>query len=100
MDWRAARALVDAIVRGLEPCREQDGVNEVLLRLGEQRVGASEFSTPQARALPACRHLPGAIAALTLHDARLAAAIAVSWDKLAWRQNPNYSDAAMGQRGY
>ena len=50
---------------------------------------------PAARRLPACRHLPEAVAAALTLDSSLAALIAEIEDQLAWQQNANYSDAAM-----
>jgi hypothetical protein len=98
MEWREAGSLVDAIVRGLDNRRDEEGVSEVLERLAEQ--DPEVFAAPDANVLPACRHLPDALGPLTPSESRLAAAIAQVWDELAWRQNPNYSDRAMGQPGY
>ena len=68
----------------------EEGVDEVLAR----------WQVPQVRRLPACRFLPDAVAASLLSVPDLAAAIAALEDDLHWKQNPNYSDEAMGQPGY
>jgi mannose-6-phosphate isomerase-like protein (cupin superfamily) len=78
----------------------EDGVDEVLARLGEQDISAQAATVPQVRRLPACRFLPDAVAACLLSVPDLAAAIAALEDDLHWKQNPNYSDEAMGQPGY
>jgi hypothetical protein len=92
------RSLIDAIARGLETRRDREGVSEVLARLGEQDLGP--FAALSAKILPACRHLPDTLGPLALSESTLAAGIAAVWDELDWRQNPNYSDRAMGQPGY
>ncbi|MFL5258697.1 MAG: dimethylsulfonioproprionate lyase family protein [Hyphomicrobiales bacterium] len=98
MEWRESRSLVDAIVSGLEDRREEEGVSEVLARLAEQDLVS--FAAARGNVLPACRHLPDALGPLALEESTLAAGIAQVWDELAWRQNANYSDRAMGQPGY
>ena len=78
----------------------EEGVDEVLARLGGQDTSAQAAQVPQVRRLPACRFLPDAVAASLLSVPDLAAAIAALEDDLHWKQNPNYSDEAMGQPGY
>lgn len=77
-----------------------EGVREVLNRLQQQDTSEAQAKTPDARRLPACRFLPDAVAASLLCVPDLAAAIAAIEEDLHWRQNPNYSDEAMGQPGY
>jgi hypothetical protein len=78
----------------------EPGVAEVLARLNEQDLSARAFAGVRPARLPGCRHLPEAIGETVMTAAEVAAAIAAVEDNLAWRQNPNYSDAAMGQPGY
>ena len=78
----------------------EPGVAEVLARLGEQDISAAAFAPPHPVRLAACRHLPEAIGEAVMTASEVAAAIAAVEDSLAWRQNPNYSDVAMGQPGY
>src|SRR5205823_12410237 len=94
------RWLVDAIGGGLEAYRGNEGVGEVLERIAAQDLSLEFCRPPVARRLPACRHLPAALGELAMADSNLAAAIAAVEDALAWRQNPNYSDEAMGQAAY
>lgn len=77
-----------------------DGVAEALERLAQQDLSAAASVTPTATRLPACRFLPDAVAASLLSAPDMAAAIAALEEDLDWRQNPNYSDEAMGQPGY
>jgi hypothetical protein len=96
----AARAVITAIARGLAARLNAPGVNEVLARLEAQDLGPAAFTSPEARRLPACRHLPQAVGAALELDSNLAAHLAEVEDRLHWKQNPNYSDARMGQPGY
>ena len=77
-----------------------EGVAEALARLDQQDVTAASAMTPEPRRLPACRFLPDVVAASLLSAPDMAAAIAALEEDLNWRQNPNYSDEAMGQPGY
>lgn len=92
--------LIDAIVKGLEKRRGEQGVHEVLSRIDEQDLSAGAYRPPLPKRLPACRHLPAMLGELMLTESDLAASIAATEDGLCWRQNPNYSDEAMGQPGY
>jgi hypothetical protein len=87
--------LVEALARAIET-RGGPGVARVLERLALQDLSPSAAREPDARRLPACRHLPDTIAAALMVDARVAAALAAVEPHLAWRQNPNYSDAVLG----
>ena len=77
-----------------------DGVSETLARLAEQDLSPIAARPPQPTRLPACRFLPDAVAASLLSVPDMAAATAALEEDLNWRQNPNYSDEAMGQPGY
>ncbi len=77
-----------------------DGVAETLQRLAQQDVSAAAARTPHATRLPACRFLPDVVSASLLSAPDVAAALAALEEDLNWRQNPNYSDEAMGQPGY
>ena len=76
------------------------GVAEVLSRLDQQDLSAEAFRHVEPARLAGCRHLPEAIGQAVVNVAEVAAAIAAVEDSLHWRQNPNYSDKAMGQPGY
>jgi quercetin dioxygenase-like cupin family protein len=91
---RAYRSTLEANNAG------DDGVADVLVRLGEQDVSASVAVAVEPRRLPACRFLPDVVAASLLSAPDMAAAIAALEEDLQWRQNPNYSDEAMGQPSY
>lgn len=98
-DFHAARCVIAAIASCLA-ARGGEGVEEVLTRLGEQDLSEAAFTPPDARRLPACRHLPEAVGQSLAVDSALAAAIAALEDTLHWRQTASYSDAAMGQVGF
>jgi hypothetical protein len=90
--------LIGAITSGLAGHRHAEGVGETLDRLAEHdRAGSRAI---MSRQLPACRLLPAILREVRAIDAGLAAATAGVADDLHWRQNPNYSDKAMGQPGY
>jgi Dimethlysulfonioproprionate lyase len=90
-----------AIARHLAPRRRStEGVELALRRLEQQGIATAPCRTPTARRLPACRHLPEAVAAVLTLDSSLAALVAEIEDQLAWQQNANYSDAAMNCQGY
>lgn len=91
--------LIESIEAGLAR-RPGEGVAASLGRLRSQDLSQVAFRPTDARRVPACRYLPQAVAATLALDSALAAAIAEAEDALHWRQNPNYSDAAMGQFGY
>ena len=91
---RAFRSTLEANNAG------DDGVDISLARLAEQNLSASAAMEPKVQRLPACRFLPDAVAASLLSAPDVAAAIAALEEDLNWRQNPNYSDEAMGQPGY
>ncbi|CAN5444739.1 hypothetical protein BH10PSE7_BH10PSE7_07490 [soil metagenome] len=92
----AARWLIEQISRELHARITEDGVHEILTRLGEQRLDTAAFAAPEARRLPACRYFPETASAAMLVSPALAAALASCEDFLRWKQNPNYSDAVMG----
>jgi quercetin dioxygenase-like cupin family protein len=94
----AALAMISAVNRALHHTRGP-GSAEALARLAAQPLRAAD-PPPVPRRLPACRFLPEAIGEVMLADPGLAAALAMVEDELSWRQNANYSDAAMGQAGY
>ena len=92
--------LTAALSRHLAPRRMAEGVGLALRRLEQQGIEAAVPRLPAARRLPACHHLPEAVAAILTLDSSLAALIAEIEDQLAWQQNANYSDAAMNCDGY
>jgi hypothetical protein len=90
--------LIGKITSGLAVHRHAEGVGETLARLAEHdRAGSRAIVAKQ---LPACRFLPAMLREVRAIEDGLAAAIAEVADDLYWRQNPNYSDEAMGQPGY
>jgi len=97
--YDAMATLVQAIAAGLMR-RGGEGIEPSLARLAEQDFSADAYRRPEARRLDACSYLPEAVASTLSLDSTLAAALAGAEDALQWRQNPNYSDAAMGQPGY
>ncbi len=86
---------IDAIRRKLAG----EGASEVKARLASQDLSPSAAVEPTPRRLPACRHLPECVAASMFMAPDVAAALAEIDEFLHWRQNPNYSDAVMGE-GY
>ena len=99
--FAAAHQALSAFARGLQRGHGDDeGVAEVVERLGRQDLSQPAFQAPEPNRLGACRHLPQAVAAAIMVDSSLAAAIAALEDGLDWRQTPGYSDAAMGQAGF
>ncbi len=97
--FHAARGALAAIAAGLI-ARGGEGVEQVLERLGEQDLSRAAFTPPAPCRLPACRHLPEAVAETLVLDSALAASVAALEDALHWRQTASYSDAAMGQAGF
>jgi Dimethlysulfonioproprionate lyase len=94
-------ARLNAIVRRhLAARRAAEGVGLALQRLEQQKIDTARRRVTPARRQVACRHLPESIAAILPLDGSLAALIAEVEDELAWRQNVNYSDAAMNHPGY
>lgn len=91
--------LIETIAHGLADARGE-GIEEAFARLAAQDFSESAYREPEPQLLPACRYLPEAIASTMMLDSTLAAGLAEIEDRLAWRQNPNYCDAAMGQPGY
>jgi hypothetical protein len=91
-----ARWLIGAIAGGLA-AHTGDGVSDVLARLEQQSLGESDFREPDARTLPALRHLPVCLGQTMLLDANLAAAIAAVEDALPWRLSPGYTDEILGE---
>lgn len=88
----AASGLIDAIAGALR----RNGVGDVAGLIAERR-GAP--ASPSPRTLPACRFLPECTAASMFVASGVAAALAGAEEYLHWKQNPNYSDAVMGE-GY
>jgi len=92
---------ISTIASALHGCHGgEPGVGEVMARLGEQEFAATTCQPVRPARLPACRFLPDVIGEAMVHSSHAAAAIAAIEDSLDWRQNPNYSDEAMGQPGY
>jgi hypothetical protein len=88
------------VARNLAARPAADGTSLALRRLEQQNIAAAQRRAPPPRRLPACRHLPESIATSLMLDSSLAAVLAEIEDELAWQQNANYSDAAMGCPGY
>lgn len=91
--------LIEEISRALHARIAHDGVHEVLMRLSAQDLSAAGYEPAPPRRLPACRYFPETAAATMMLSPGLAAALASCGDHLHWKQNPNYSDAVMGE-GY
>ncbi len=87
--------MIDAIRRALKG----EGSAEVKARLAVQDLSPQAAAEPAPRRLPACRYLPECVAASMFLAADVAAALAEIDEFLHWQQNPNYSDAVMGE-GY
>jgi hypothetical protein len=97
----AARWLIAAIRRVLEARRSEDPhIDEVLSALSAQNLDRAAVQSRQPRRLPACALLPDTVGAAIAVASDVAAAIAALEQDLHWKQNPNYSDATMGQPGY
>ena len=93
--------LLNAIVRGLDGHRSgTPEIENVLSRLSEQETGQHAMMRPGPRRLPACGLLPDAVGSALAVASDVAAAIAAIDEDLHWKQNPNYSDKAMGMLGY
>lgn len=86
---------IDAIRTALKG----EGTGEVKARLALQDLSPSAAVEPEPRRLPACRYLPECVAASMFMAPDVAAALAEIEEFLRWKQNPNYSDAVMGE-GY
>lgn len=93
--------LVRAIRRALETRRgEEVNVAQVLSALARHDFTRAALQRHEPRSLRACSLLPETVGAAITVASDVAAAIAAVERELHWQQNPNYSDAAMGQRGY
>ena len=93
--YGSAMWIIDAIRRALKG----DGSTEMKARLAVQNLTPSAVRVPEPRRLPACRHLPECVAASMFLVPDVAASLAEIDEFLHWKQNPNYSDAVMGE-GY
>jgi mannose-6-phosphate isomerase-like protein (cupin superfamily) len=78
----------------------EDGVNIALDRLAQQDTSASASRPVKSSRLPACRFLPDVVASTLLVAPDVAASLAAIEEDLRWKQNPNYSNEAMGQPNY
>lgn len=87
--------MIDAIRRALKG----EGSADVKARLAVQDLSPASVRIPPPRRLPACRHLPECVASSMFLAPDVAAALAEIDEFLHWKQNPNYSDALMGE-GY
>lgn len=94
--YRPAMWIIDAIRRSLKG----EVTAEVRARLAAQDLSPAAMLEPQPRRLPATRFLPECVAASMFMSPDVAAALAEIEEFLHWRQNPNYSDRAMGRAGY
>jgi hypothetical protein len=99
--FHAAIWLIAAVRRVLEArCGEEAHIEEVLSSLSRQDLDRSALRRHEPQSLPACSLLPETVGAAITIASDVAAAIAALEQDLHWKQNPNYSDAAMGQPGY
>lgn len=88
-------------MRGLlEFPEDRPGVRAVLSRIADQDLSEENFAPLQPVRLPACRHLPEAVAAGLLVSSDLCSAIASIEDQLHWTQADNYSDDYLDQPGF
>jgi mannose-6-phosphate isomerase-like protein (cupin superfamily) len=85
--------IIDAIRRSLKG----EGAGEVKARLAEQDLSPAAVIDPGPHRLPATRYFPECVAASMFLVPDVAAALAEIEEFLHWRQNPNYSDAVMGE---
>lgn len=86
---------IDMIRRALKG----DGGAQVFARMAEQDFTPAAVVEPLSRRLPATRFLPECVATSLFTAPDVAAAIAAIEEYLHWQQNPNYSDAVLGE-GY
>jgi len=97
----AARWFIRAITATLAANNAgEDGVDLSLARLAGQTTSAQVSVAPKVTRLPACRFLPDVVASTLLVAPDVAASLAALEEDLNWRQNPNYSNEAMGQPHY
>ena len=87
--------IIDAIRKALKG----EGAGEVKSRLAAQDLSPAAVIDPGPRRLPATRYFPECVAASMFMAPDVAAALAEIEEFLHWKQNPNYSDAVMGE-GY
>jgi hypothetical protein len=86
----AGRWLIDVIAGALRANGAED-VAGLIARQQKERIA----SLP--RSIPACRFLPECAAASMFEAPDVAAALAGAEEFLHWKQNPNYSDAVLGE---
>jgi dimethlysulfoniopropionate lyase len=94
----SATWLISAVARSLAS-RSDEGISEVLDRLGAQDLSIAALRQPEPRNLPACRYFPETAAATMMVASPVSAALADIEPHLRWKQNSNYSDAVLGE-GY
>jgi quercetin dioxygenase-like cupin family protein len=87
--------IIDSIRRSLKG----EGAGEVKARLAHQDLSPAAVLDQEPRRLAVCRYFPECVAASMFMALDVAAALAEIDEFLHWRQNPNYSDAVMGE-GY
>jgi hypothetical protein len=93
--------LIRAISRALEARRGVEAnIGHVLAALSRQDLARPALQHCPARIMPACSYLAETVGAAIAVESDVAAAIAAVEQSLHWKQNPNYSDEAMGQHGY
>ena len=71
-------------------------MDEVLLRLSEQALGARHFTEVHPNRLPALRYLAECTAQSIFIDANVAASLAAIEEHLNWQQSGSYSDKLLG----
>ncbi|MDP9136707.1 MAG: dimethylsulfoniopropionate lyase, partial [Pseudomonadota bacterium] len=99
--FREATWLIAAIRGALAARRgEEANVDQIVSALARQDLAQSALQRHGPRLLPACSLLPETVGAAIAVSSDVAAAIAAVEHELHWKQNPNYSDGAMGQPGY
>jgi hypothetical protein len=99
--FRDATWLISAIKQALSARRgEEANVEHILARLSGQDLDRTAFCRHEPRTLPACSFLAEAVGESITVASSVAAALASVESELFWKQNPNYSDGAMGQPGF
>lgn len=87
------------VIEAIRTSLRGEGVAEVKARLAVQDLSPVAAVDPGPKRLAATRYLAECVAASMFMAPEVAAALADIEEFLHWKQNPNYSDAVMGE-GY
>jgi len=87
------------VIEAIRTSLKGEGAADVKARLAVQNLSPGAAVDPGARRLPATRFFAECVAACMFLAPDVAAALAEIEEFLHWKQNPNYSDAVMGE-GY